>query len=97
MTILDDFFDGNINPAEKYIKPGSEYHSVTCELTASIEALMPFLNKEARMIYDKIEDLMAKQGYISEKERFIEGFCLGARIILEIMAYKNSPWISRGE
>ncbi|MBQ6868177.1 MAG: hypothetical protein IJO16_05875 [Clostridia bacterium] len=97
MTILEELFYGNISPFEKYIRPKSKYADVSHCLTKHSEELRALLDKEGKNLYDKIENDYADMNCISEKERFIEGFCLGARIILEIMAYKNSPWISRGE
>ena len=97
MTILEELFYGNISPFEKYIRPQSEYADVSHRLTEHSEELRTLLNKEGKALYDKIENDYADMNCISEKERFIEGFCLGAQIILEITAYKNSPWISRGE
>lgn len=93
MSVLEELFNGNINPTEKYIKKGSEYQKLHQELTDYIDELLPLLNGDEQAICEKIADNASKLSYITEKERFIEGFCLGAKLVLEILQYKSSNYI----
>lgn len=87
MTILENLYNGNINPSERYMKRGGEYYKTVKKLNSLFDEFFPLLNKDTKAIYEKIEKLLSELNYISEKEAFIDGFSIGAQITTEI--YKN--------
>lgn len=93
MSVLEELYNGNINPSEKYIKNGSEYQKLSKELTESIDELMLLLNNEEKQLCERIIDNVLELGCISEKEHFIEGFRTGAQIMWEIIHYKSENYI----
>ena len=94
MSVLEDLYDGNINPYERYINPEGEYQRLNTQVTGKIEVLINSLSSEEKQQLDEIIDSFAAIGYISEKENFIEGFCLGAKIMLEIISFKSQNFFT---
>ncbi len=93
MAILEELYNGNIVPSEKFIKKGGEYQKVNDELSEKIEKLTCTLNSKEKDLCEEIGDGICKLSYISEKECFIEGFRLGAQIMREILEYKSENFI----
>lgn len=90
MSILEDLYNGAINPSEMHIKDGSEYQKLSGQLLDHIEELLPMLNTKEKLLYASIEEKIAERSNISEREAFIEGFRIGALIIYEIIHYKST-------
>ena len=93
MSILEELYNGNINPSEKFLKASGGYKKINQELNKHIDELMLHLNDEEKQLFQKIEDNIYQLNYISEKECFIEGFCLGAQIMREILEHKSENFI----
>ena len=89
MNILNEFFNGNISPSEKFIKKDSEYYKLNCGLMGKIEEFTGGLKEKEKVIFDEIEDYAIKLCALCEEERYIEGFCTGAKLMLEVMNYKS--------
>ncbi len=90
MTILEDLYYGNIQPWEKMIKKGSPYQKTEQKLTKEIDTLMASLNKEEKALCEKIADRISELSDLSERERFIEGFCIGAKMMIEVFAFRSA-------
>jgi hypothetical protein len=83
--ILRALYRGNLNPAEKSVVPGSEFHKhqhQLVELEGEVEGMLDEQQKEKYYAY-----LMAQNNllYSIGEERFIDGFRMGAKFILEIV------------
>ena len=83
MTTLEDLYYGNIFPADKDIKRGSEYSMLLNLSVRNEEKLMPTLSKEQIIIFEKYKDCVTEMTSIAEKEAFIQGIKLGIKIIAE--------------
>ena len=86
-VILQQLFDGDICPAEQFYPKTKEYkamrkkHCIHCEnFIKKLEALKPSLSKEFIQIMDEQLDIVS----FEFSDMFIEGFRLGARIVIEI-------------
>lgn len=90
MSILSELYYGNICPMEKHIKVDGEYKKLLTKATDLMEKLNESLSEEDKSIWNEINDMSSIMESISERESFIEGFCLGARTILEIMNYDSA-------
>lgn len=93
MSILEELFYGDIIPAEKYIKAGGEYQKLNSQFVNHTEELRSLLTGKEKQLYDKISNMSIQLNGISEKEYFIDGFCIGAKIILEIMNFKSENYL----
>lgn len=93
MSMLEELYYGNIHPAEKHIKKGGEYQKLNQQLMDTLDELMTMLNDEEKQLYEKAEDMAFNLKSISEKEYFIEGFCMGAQIMREIACFKSTNYV----
>ena len=88
MNILEELYYGNVRPDEKCFDRNSEYASFMKIISDNEEKLLAFLNSqtEAKAEQHLFSQLMNAQGEVlrfSEMNRFIEGFQLGAKFILD--------------
>ena len=62
------------------------------ELLKNIEELLPLLNSEEKQLYEKICEDVAKLNYMAEKDSFIEGFCIGVKVMNEVYTFKSESF-----
>ena len=82
--ILRELYRGRLMLAEKSIVPGSEFQKQQyrlVELEKEIEAMLDEKEKERLHEYLTVQNNLL---YSVGEERFIEGFRMGAKLILEI-------------
>lgn len=68
MTTLENLYYGNIDPANKYIKRGSEYSKLINLSVRNEEKLTPTLSKEQKIIFEKYKDCINEITSIAEKK-----------------------------
>lgn len=88
MKVLEDLYYGNINPYEKCFDRKSEYAKFAEIIIENEKKLMSFLNalpnaEEEQHLFSQMINAHTEIIQFSEFERFIEGFRLGASIMLE--------------
>ncbi len=83
MTTLEKLYYGNIFPADKDIKRGSEYSKRINLSIRNEDKLIPTLSKEQKVIFEKHKDCITEMTSIAEKEAFIQGVKLGLKITAE--------------
>lgn len=94
MSILEDLFEGTVNPSEKIIKKDSHCQILNEQLDRYTEELMPMLSKEGKTLFNKIEDTTISISHLYEKEAFVEGFRLGTQIICEAINFKSTNFLN---
>ncbi|MFV0240585.1 MAG: DUF6809 family protein [Lacrimispora sphenoides] len=87
-SILHEFYYGNINPNEKPFKRDSEYSRVIKILFDSEEELLKLLNGAEKTLFETFSKALGDLNAISVADSFVDGFCLGARIAIEVMDNK---------
>ena len=60
MTTLENLYYGNIDPANKYIKRGSEYSKLINLSVRNEEKLLLTLSKEQKVIFGKYKDCITE-------------------------------------
>jgi len=82
---LEELFNGNINPIEKRFERKSKYAKCVGIISDNEEKLIAFLseNPEKSELLSQMLDAQSEIHMFSERERFIEGFKLGAGIMLD--------------
>ena len=85
MNILEELWYGNISPCEMDFKRGSKYSELLSYIARHEEDLQKRLNDEEKEILEKFTECMGEMNGIAEREAFVRGFVLGARIIIEVM------------
>lgn len=83
MTTLEDLYYGNIVPAGKGIKKGSEYSQLLHLATRNEEKLSATLTEEQKILFEKYKDCTMDMCGITEKDAFVEGVKLGVKIVVE--------------
>lgn len=83
MTTLEDLYYGNIVPADKGIKKGSEYSQLSHLAARNEEKLSATLTKEQKILFEKYKDCCVEMYGIAELEAFVSGVKLGVNIIVE--------------
>jgi len=89
MNIIEDLWYGNISPWERPFKKGSAYAELLALVVRHQEDLLSRLNDEEKEIFEKYADCTSEMHDLTEREAFIKGFALGARIIIEVMTTKE--------
>ena len=85
MFFLHDLWMGRISPIERCVQKGSEFDNLLSE-SAQLEAdFCCNLTKDQRTVYEELYDKHIRMMAISEEECFIEGFQMGARVLLDIL------------
>ena len=85
MNILEDLYYGNINPCEREFKKGSTYSQLLGYIVRHQQDLQKRMNDEEKEIFEKFTECNNEMHSMTEREAFVSGFTLGARIIIEVM------------
>lgn len=91
--MLEDLYNGKIIPIERYIKDQSDYQKTNKTLVKNIDNLFALLNDNQKQLCEKVFDNFTDLEYISELESFSQGFCIGAKLILEIFNYESENFV----
>ena len=83
MTTIENLYYGNIVPAEKGIKRGSEYSKLLHLAARNEEKLSVTLTEEQKSLFEKYKDCTMDMCGIAEKDAFVEGVKLGVKIVVE--------------
>lgn len=89
MSIIEDLWYGNISPCERDIKRSSEYTDALERIVQYEKELHARLNDEEKEILEKFVNCTNEMCCISEREMFVQGFMLGAKLIIEVMNSEN--------
>lgn len=84
-SILHEFYYGNISPNEKSFVRGSEYGKTIKIVADSEEKLLKLLNDDETELFKTFSNAQGDLNEISVADSFVDGFCLGMRIAIEVM------------
>ena len=85
MAILEDLWKGEICPGEQGIRPRKEYTKV-CSLLERQEAeLREELSERGLELLEEFKTAQMELTTLTDCDSFIEGFRMGAQIMLEVM------------
>lgn len=85
MSIIENLWHGNIAPNERFFEKDSEYAAVLHEVLQHSKDLQKRLNDEESEILEKLTECTNEMCGIGERDAFVRGFTLGARIIIEVL------------
>lgn len=98
MNILEELFHGNVRPSDKQFDRTSQYAKY-CEILIENErqltvflTAIPNAENELHLLSQMVNAQAEVSGY-SEMERFIEGFRLGARFMLDTFVMADNSVI----
>ena len=85
MNTLEDLYYGNLFPQEKCAKLDDEVKELLKLLNRNEEKLAAALTEAQKETFEKYKDCNREISEISEREIFLNGFRLGARIIIDVV------------
>lgn len=85
MDILEDLYYGNLFPHKKCAKLDDEVKELFKLLNRNEEKLAAALTEAQKETFEKYKDCNREISEISEREIFLNGFRLGARIIIDVV------------
>ena len=86
MSVLEDLWFDNLMVNDAEIKKGSEAERVLSAVVRSDNALEATLTEQQKEQFQNGKDLSNQLLTILEKEAFIRGFKLGARMAAEVLS-----------
>ena len=97
MYVLDKLWRGTLSPSERFIHEDSAYWQISRKHTDALNTLYAMLSPEAIKQYEYAEQLALDMLSIDSEESFIQGFRLGARIILDTLTDYRGNFFSLAE
>ena len=85
MRILEEFWYGNIEPMEYGPFSNEEYKELLRLITKNEEKLQATFSDKQKELFSKYTDCVQEFQTISECLLFQNSFCLGVRMMLEVM------------
>lgn len=85
MNTLEDLYYGNLFPQEKCARLDDEVKELLKLLNRNEEKLISTLSDEQKETFEKYKDCNREISEICEREIFLNGFRLGARIIIDVV------------
>ena len=89
MGSLEELWYGNISPCERDFKRGSKYSELLGYIVRHEEDLQKRLNDEEKEIFERFVDCSNEMCCVSEREMFVQGFMLGAKLIIEVISSES--------
>ena len=86
MSILEELWYGNIEPAEYDISPDKKYKDMLQLISRNEDKLLATMTDAQKELFTKYADCVREYQVMAECLLFQNGFRLGARIMLEVMA-----------
>ena len=97
MYELRKLWRGQISPGERYIHESSPYWYTSQKHSDALQALYAMFSPEAKKQYEQVEELAMDMIQIDTEEAFIQGFRLGARLILDVLTEYRGSFYSPAE
>ena len=85
MNILEEFWYGNIEPAEYDTSSGKEYKELLQLISRNEDKLLATMTEEQKELFTKYADCVREYQVMAECLLFQNSFRLGGRMMLEVM------------
>ena len=97
MFVLEELWRGNISPAERFVRTGSEYKKIAGKLSDEMDRLMEMISPEAKVQKEIVDNLQTDLTMLSNEDIFIYAFRMGARLMLDVLGEYKGQFYSPGE
>ena len=85
MNVLEEFWYGNIEPAEYNISSSKEYKELLQLISRNEDKLLVTMTGEQKELFTKDADCVREYQVMAECLLFQNSYCLGGRMMLEVM------------
>ena len=86
MNILEEFWYGNIEPAEYDTSPSKEYQEMLQLISRNEDKLLATMTDAQKELLAKYTDCVREYQAMAECMLFQNSFCLGAKMMLKVMS-----------
>ena len=97
MKTLEELWYGRINPSQRTQPDDKSASKLTEQIVEKEDELAPLLSDKANEILEQMREMQLDLSTSNEREAFISGFRLGARMMLEVMGWTKIPKIAEKE
>ena len=97
MYALNELWSGSITPSERGYREGSHYAELTKQASESEELFYRELSPSGKKAFDQYYNLHLQLSDISERDSFIRGYRLGARMLLDVIGQYDAPMVQVNE
>jgi hypothetical protein len=84
-VLLKELYHGNLAPADKGCLNNPKLRHLMDIAANSEEKLLELLDGEARDLFVEFAEAQTDISYMSNMERYIDGFCMGIRLAIEVL------------
>ncbi len=88
MSVLEEFWYGNIEPTDYDANASKEYKDVLRLITKNEEKLQATMTEEQKELFSRYTDAVREYQTMAECLLFQNSFKLGARMMIEVMDEK---------
>ncbi len=85
MSILEEFWYGNIEPADYDASPGKEYKEMLQLISRNEDKLLATMTDTQKELFSRYTDCVREYQTMAECLLFQNSFRLGAKIMLDVM------------
>nr|DAS16603.1 MAG TPA: hypothetical protein [Bacteriophage sp.] len=85
MNVLEDFWYGNLDPAEYDANPSKEYKELVRLISRNEEKLLATMTEEQKDLFARYTDCVREHQAMAECLLFQSSFRLGGRVMMEVM------------
>ena len=87
MGVINELWYGNIEPQDRKIPRDKEYKQLLKKICDYEEQFRGIFSPEQQQDFEDYENATISVTAISEEASFVEGFRLGAKMILEVLQF----------
>ena len=87
MSVISELWYGNIEPQGRSIPRNKEYKQLLNKICEYEEQFRGIFSPEQQKAFEDYESATISVTAISEEASFVEGFRLGAKMILEVLQF----------
>lgn len=85
MKVLEEFWYGNLDPAEYDANTSKEYKEILQLISRNEEKLLATMTEEQKELFSRYTDCVREHQAMAECLLFQNSFCLGAKTMVEVM------------
>lgn len=89
MNVLEDFWYGNLDPAEYDTCPDEEYKELLRLISRTEDKLLATMTDSQKDLFSRYQDCVREHQAMTECLLFQNSFRLGAKIMIEVMEDSN--------
>ncbi len=85
MNVLNKLWRGEISPRERRLPHNSPIYSLSGQMNDELDKFINELSEQGKAHFEAYDDLSLQIASISKESSFVEGFRLGAKLILDVL------------